>query len=98
MQIASTLKYERNGCTFLCVTNILGEIVSLPLYLLLLSKDLISALQILESRYQEDLKLEVVHGIRRFRVWYVTGMAPRRIRIEEFKIDSWEIVHSYHAN
>src|SRR5579871_1727321 len=85
-----------HGITFIALETALGEVVPLPVYMLLLNDDLLHSLETKESRHGEDLKITSQHGDRKFRVWFVPGHTSQ-VRIEEWKKVGWEIVHSYRA-
>jgi len=92
----NSLRY-RADVTYMVIETATGEVVGLPVYMLLLSEDLLKSLPTIQLRYGEQLKLETIHGTRKFRVWYSDISGSGRIRIEEWRDEEWKIVHSFRS-
>lgn len=87
----------RSDITFMLLKSISDNEISLPVYMILLSEDLLTSLPTIESRYGEELKLETSHGLRKFRVWFSRINGEGRIRVEEFFFHEWVVIHAYRS-
>lgn len=97
--VNNNMQHFKSETSYLAVANLKGEKINLPVYMLLLSEDLLSSLPNQDTRYGEHLKIASEHGLRKFRIWFYDREFACRVRIEEFQRASqtWEVIHTYRA-
>lgn len=95
----NNIQHCKSETSYLAVANLKGEKIHLPVYMLLLSEDLLTSLPNQDTRYGEHLKIATEHGLRKFRVWFYNREFICQVRIEEFQHASqaWEVIHTYRA-